>query len=193
VTSYSVTDGRVISHGVSPLRIEQVTGHSVPRLRIADLSGSGAGGKPGAFYRPPALAGSAGAVRGEFASTRLSRTAQPTQNQNSGLGVRAPRAAGSSGSDTHSPTRTPRPGADQQSNAARHQPAGSTRPVGTPSHAPRADRAPGADSGNSAAQPQTLRPTPPPPQRQPQQQPAPKTVPQAKKTPEPDKSRQPPP
>ncbi|HTQ79541.1 MAG TPA: DUF6600 domain-containing protein [Thermoanaerobaculia bacterium] len=56
ITNYTVVDHHIINHGVSAEHIEQVTGRPVVRQRVATLTGSGSGGRFGAFYQPPALA-----------------------------------------------------------------------------------------------------------------------------------------
>ncbi len=66
ITRYDVVGGRIYDRGVDVRRIEQVIGHPVSRLRVADMVSRGGPGGRGAFYQPAVIARAAHLNHAEF-------------------------------------------------------------------------------------------------------------------------------
>jgi hypothetical protein len=110
ITHYGLSNGRILSGGVSTQRIAQVTGHPVPRTTVASLSGSG--GRKGAFYQPAVVTRAAKASRAEFGralhtqvaavrrSSSFQRVAADTRRSNQNRQVGTPRSTRGPGSAT---------------------------------------------------------------------------------------------
>jgi hypothetical protein len=66
ITSYAVVNNRIVNAGLNVKRIEQATGHPVPKVQVSSLSEALADGRKGAFYQLPVITKSTQATHAEF-------------------------------------------------------------------------------------------------------------------------------